>query len=183
MTMAACSAVLPGYSYDTAYSPIRDCLGGFHESIPLHGRREGSALIVVGEVSGGGRQTSAAVSDLVRTIRELAVDFSGPGALLAELNTRINTRVNSRIGDARIGGRLSGETATCLAFFLEPDGNCTVASAGRPWPIVNGREVTSKKGLPLGLLNKTEFPEKRLILCDYAVSAKVQIDIPCAGVF
>jgi hypothetical protein len=153
----------------TEHLPIQHFNGNFEQSIPLHGQHEGSVLIVIGKVSGSDWQTSAAVSKLIHDIWELADDFSGPGALLAQLNNRINTRV---------GGPLCGETATCLALFLEPDGNCTVASAGRPLPIVNGREVTLKTGLPLGLPCASEFAERQLSLREYAVAGNVRIQMP-----
>ena len=146
--------VLPGFSIDIAHSPIRNSSGDFYQSIRLQGQHEGSILIVIGDVSGCGGRTSAAVAEIVRTVRALAVDFRGPGALLAQLNSRI-------------GGCLCGESATCLALFLTPDGNCTVASAGHPWPVVNGRELALESGLPLGLLSESEFPEKHLILREY----------------
>ena len=173
--------LLPAFRPDFAHRPIarlpiQHFNGNFEQSIPLHGQHEGSVLIVIGEVSGSDWQTSVAVSKLIHDIRELADDFSGTGALLAELNNRINTRNNTRVNTGK-GGCLCGGTATCLAFFLEPDGNCTVASAGRPLPIVNGREVTLKSGLPLGLACASEFPERQLSLREYAVAGNVRIQM------
>ena len=110
-------------------------------------------LLVFGDVSGKGNRTSMAVSKIAFTVSSLVENFSGPGDLLAQLNSRIQ-------------GRLNGESATCVAVHLDSRGNCTVASAGHPAPILNGREIELDHALPLGILPHGEVSEKKFALGD-----------------
>lgn len=151
ITRPATSPVLPGFDIRSAYSPTREFGGDFFQTIRLDGRHKGSILLVIGDVSGNGNRTSMAVSKIALTVSSLAENFSGPGDLLARLNSRIQ-------------GRLNGESATCVAVHLDSRGNCAVASAGHPAPILNGRELELAPALPLGILPRAEFSEKELAL-------------------
>lgn len=126
-------------------------------------------LLIFGDVSGEGNRTSMAVSKIAFTVSSLVENFSGPGDLLAQLNSRIQ-------------GRLNGESATCVAVHLDSRGNCTVASAGHPAPILNGREIELDHALPLGILPHGEVSEKNLPLATEIILPSTPTECPRLGV-
>ena len=140
-----------GFAIDRASMRSRAFGGDFFFTSSLKGQSEGCVLVVVGDVSGNGTRTAMAVFKLVQAIDALAQKLSSPGNLLAQLNSRIQ-------------GHLHGETATCLALRLDPRGRCTVASAGHPSPIVNGRELVLESALPLGILPEQVYAEAHFTL-------------------
>jgi hypothetical protein len=150
-TLPATAQVIRGFDICSSYSPSREFGGDFFQTIRLDGRHKGSVLLVIGDVSGKGNGTSMAVSRIALTINSLVEDFGGPGKFLAQLNSRIQ-------------GRLNSESATCVAVHLDSRGHCTVASAGHPAPIVNGRELELAPAFPLGILRRAEFPEREFAL-------------------
>jgi hypothetical protein len=137
----------PGFAITSAYRPAREVGGDFFQILPLDvAGRAGSALIVLGDVSGKGLKAAMAVSLIVGTLRALAEDHSAPADLLAQLNRRLT-------------GRLQGGFATCAALRIGSDGNCTLASAGHPAPLLNGRELAVPGALPLGITAEAEYSE------------------------
>jgi serine phosphatase RsbU (regulator of sigma subunit) len=108
-------------------------------------------LIVLGDVSGKGLKAAMAVSLIVGMVRALAPIFPNPGKLLAEINDRL-------------AGRLQGAFATAIALHLDPQGECTVASAGHLSPFVNEREVELPGALPLGIAAGVVYEETQLQL-------------------
>jgi serine phosphatase RsbU (regulator of sigma subunit) len=119
--------------------------GDFFQVLPLE---DGSAFIVVGDVSGKGLQAAMTVSLLVGTLRTLAEYVSGPAEILAGLNRRLY-------------GREAG-CATCLVMKIAPEGEVTLANAGHPNPYLDGVEVLTDSNLPLGLTLEVEYAETRL---------------------
>jgi hypothetical protein len=143
---------LPGYELTSAYRPAREVGGDFFQILPLddphHG---GSTLIVLGDVSGKGLKAAMAVSLIVGALRALAEDHPDPADLLAQLNRRL-------------AGRLQGGFATCLALRVACDGQCSVASAGHPAPLINGNEIILPGALPLGLAADAEYASTEFAL-------------------
>jgi serine phosphatase RsbU (regulator of sigma subunit) len=136
---------LPGYDLTSAYRPAREVGGDFFQILPLDDPRHGgSTLILLGDVSGKGLKAAMAVSLIVGALRALAEDHPDPADLLAQLNRRL-------------AGRLQGGFATCLALRVASDGQCSVASAGHPAPLINGNEVILPGALPLGLTADAEY--------------------------
>ena len=83
-------------------------------------------------------------------VRTLVETTTSPAQILAGLNRRLS-------------GRLHGGFATCIALRLDPDGRCTLATAGHPAPFLNRQEVELPGALPLGILPGTiyqEFPRQ-----------------------
>jgi hypothetical protein len=120
---------LPGFAITSAYRPAQEVGGDFFQIIPLEG---GSTLVILGDVSGKGLKAAMAVSLIVGAARMVAEFTSSPAEILAGLNRRLD-------------GRLQGGFATCIAMRLDPDGNCTIASAGHPAPFLNKRELTAAR--------------------------------------
>jgi len=137
---------LDGYAVTSAYRPAQVVGGDFFQVIPLPA---GSALVVIGDVSGKGLPAAMAVALIVGAIRSTAETTSDPALLLAALNRRLH-------------GRLRGGFATCLALRLDPGGDCTIASAGHLPPFLDGKEAALPAALPLGMLLETEYTQAGL---------------------
>jgi hypothetical protein len=137
----------PGFSMTSDYRPAREVGGDFFQVLPLEvPGQAGSTLIVLGDVSGKGLKAAMAVSLIVGTLRALAEDHSAPANLLAQLNRRLT-------------GRLQGGFATCVALRIDSGGGCTLASAGHPVPLLNGRELVLPGALPLGIAADAHYEE------------------------
>jgi len=140
---------LPGFAVTSGYRPAQEVGGDFFQIIPLGepgANQPGSALIVLGDVSGKGLRAAMTVSLIVGTLRTLAETTSSPAEILAGLNRRLC-------------GRLHGGFATCLAVRLGAEGACILANAGHPSPFVNGEEVAASSALPLGVTPGTSYEE------------------------
>jgi hypothetical protein len=137
---------LPGYSVSSSYLPALEVGGDFFQIIPLEGLAAGSTLIVLGDVSGKGLRAAMAVSLIVGAVRTLAETTSRPAEILASLSRRLH-------------GRLQDGFSTCVVLRLDPDGDCTLASAGHPAPYLNGKEISLPGALPLGIDPTTEYEE------------------------
>lgn len=141
---------LPGLALTSAYRPALEVGGDFFQIIPLE---DGSTQIVLGDVSGKGLKAAMAVSLIVGTIRVLADEWCAPADLLGQLNRRLY-------------GRLQGGFATCIAMRIDPDGSCTVSSAGHPPPFLNDRELSVPGALPLGIASAATYEEIQFRLRD-----------------
>jgi hypothetical protein len=134
---------LPGFALTSAYRPAPEVGGDFFQIIPLNA---GSTLVVFGDVSGKGLRAAMAVSLILGAARMAAEFTSSPAEILAGLNRRLF-------------GRLQGGFTTCLAMRLEPDGHCTIASAGHPSPFLNDHELSLSGALPLGVVHAATYQE------------------------
>ena len=141
-------AQIPGFAVTSAYRPAQEVGGDFFQIIPL-GR--GSTLIVLGDVSGKGLKAAMSVSLIVGALHILAEVDPSPAAVLAGLNKRL-------------AGRIHDGFATCLALRVNSDGAVSIASAGHPAPLINGREVEMPGNLPLGIVDGMTYAEKHVRL-------------------
>ncbi len=139
---------LAGFTLTSAYRPAQEVGGDFFQIIPLG---SGGTLVVLGDVSGKGLKAAMSVCLIVGSIRSTAETTASPAELLEALNRRLH-------------GRLHGGFATCLALRLEPDGACTLASAGHPAPFLNDSEIALPGALPLGLIAGTTYKESAIRL-------------------
>jgi len=139
---------IPGYALSSAYRPAQEVGGDFFQILPL---QDGSALVLIGDVSGKGLKAAMAVSLIVGLIRGLTDNFEGPAKLLDKLN-------------ARLHGRLDGGFTTCLALHLEASGNCVLAAAGHPPPFLGREEISLPGALPMGMFPAVHYDETRLRL-------------------
>lgn len=139
---------IAGFDIDCVYHPAAEVGGDFFQVISLEG---GSALVVIGDVSGKGMAAAMTVAMLVGVLRGVAGRIISPAAILEEMN-------------ARMAGRTGGGFTTCLAMRVSADGACTLANAGHLHPYVNGREMTLENGLPLGLTEDASYTELQIRL-------------------
>ena len=126
----------------SAYAPAKQVGGDFFRVLP---EADGSALIVMGDVSGKGLKAAMTVSAIMGALR--GCDTRGPGSVLEYLNHVLY-------------GQVSGFVTCCVAH-ISCDGQMTIANSGNPAPYRNGVEMTVEPGLPLGLVAEAGYAETR----------------------
>jgi hypothetical protein len=132
---------LEGYAVTSAYQPAQQVGGDFFQLIA---QSDGSALLVIGDVSGKGLKAAMTVSLIVGAIRTLAESVDDPAEILARLNRRMH-------------GRLRHGFVTCLALRLDTEGGCVLANAGHCPPFLNDQEMALANALPLGLVPSASY--------------------------
>jgi hypothetical protein len=142
---------LSGYAITSAYRPAAEVGGDFFQLIPLGGKHDGAALLVVGDVSGKGLKAAMAVSMIVGALRTLAEITDDPAAILAGMNRRIV-------------GRLTDGFVTCLVLRINKKGECILANAGHLAPFLNRSEIALEGTLPLGLVPEARYESIQLRL-------------------
>ena len=139
---------LPGFAVTSAYRPAQEVGGDFFQLIA---KSEGSALFILGDVSGKGLKAAMTVSLIVGTVRTLAEMFDDPAEILSRLNRRLHNRLQQGF-------------VTCLILRLDPDGTCTFANAGHLPPFLNHHELNVPPALPLGLVASASYDETTIHL-------------------
>jgi hypothetical protein len=134
---------IEGYQISTAYLPAAEVGGDFYQVLE---QRDGSALILVGDVSGKGLKAAMNGVLTIGTARALASEQLSPGMLLTRLN-------------AELVGSQDGGFITCLCAHITRDGTATFANAGHLSPYRMGAEIELDSGLPLGIAGAIEYPE------------------------
>lgn len=130
------------------YHPAREVGGDFFQIMPLDD--QGSALIVVGDVTGKGLQAGMLVSLIVGAIRTAVQQTTDPAHILVMLNDQLAEREHS--------------SATCEILRISANGAVTLSHAGHPPPYLNGTEVVMEGALPLGMIAGISFPTHLLQL-------------------
>jgi hypothetical protein len=136
----------PGLAIQSVYQPSREVGGDFFQVLP--DPRDGSTLIVVGDVAGKGLKAGMLAALIVGAIRTAFKFTSDPVRILALLNERLQGR----------------GLVTCLAMRIDRNGNAELANAGHLPPYINGKELALDGALPLGALPDTSFQATRLQL-------------------
>jgi hypothetical protein len=131
---------IPGLAIESQYLPAREVGGDFFQVLP--DGKEGSVLVVVGDVAGKGLQAGMLATLVVGAVRVGASFTSDPGKILTLLNERLQGR----------------GLVTCLALRVEADGRAILANAGHLAPYLNGKEMAMEGALPLGAIGGIEFP-------------------------
>jgi phosphoserine phosphatase RsbU/P len=132
-----------GFACDAAYRAASEVGGDFYQVFP---RPDGSALILVGDVSGKGLRAAMLGTLIVGGAGTLAQENLSAAEMLNRLNRHLH-------------GRTDGGFATCLCALLAPDGRLSIANAGHLSPYRNGRELPCDPGLPLGILPAADYTE------------------------
>lgn len=132
---------IPWLRIESEYRPASEVGGDFFQIIP--DSRDGSLLIVAGDVAGKGLQAGMLVALLVGAMRSTLEWTSEPKLLLEALNRRLLGRAEAH--------------ATCLALHITPDGSAALANAGHLPPYLNGIEVQMDGALPLGTMPGADF--------------------------
>ena len=141
---------IPGFSIASIYRPAEEVGGDFFQVIPV---ADGSALIVLGDVSGKGLKAAMTVSLIVGSLRTLADYTQSPGEILTRLNRRLI-------------GRTDGGFATCIVARIDSDGSVTLANAGHLSPFHNADELPVTGSLPLGLAADAKYDETKFSLAE-----------------
>ncbi len=132
-----------GYRLEAAYLPAQEVGGDFYQVL---NQPDGSALVIVGDVSGKGLKAAMTGALAIGALRTLAAEDLGPAALLS--------RLNRQICDTQDSGFI-----TCLCTRISPGGATALANAGHLSPYARGREIPVDSGLPLGLATGVEYEE------------------------
>jgi len=136
----------PGLAVESAYHPSREVGGDFFQVLP--DARDGSTLIVVGDVAGKGLRAGMLAALIVGAIRTAFKFTNKPGEILALLNERLQGR----------------GLVTCMALRIDRDGSAELANAGHLPPYINGKEMAVEGTLPLGALPGIAFRTMRFEL-------------------
>ncbi|HUB52807.1 MAG TPA: SpoIIE family protein phosphatase [Terracidiphilus sp.] len=136
---------LKAFTCEAAYRAASEVGGDFYQVFP---QSDGSALVLMGDVSGKGLRAAMLGTLIVGAAGALAQEHLAPADMLDRLNRQLC-------------GRTDGGFVTCLCALLKPDGALTIANAGQLPPYYNGRELHSEPGLPLGIVPEAAYPETR----------------------
>jgi sigma-B regulation protein RsbU (phosphoserine phosphatase) len=132
-----------GLEIEAAYFPALEVGGDFYQVIE---QENGSALIVVGDVSGKGLKAAMTGALAIGALRTLAAESLRPGELMA--------RLNRQMFETQEYGFI-----TCCCVRIGAAGMVTVANAGHLAPYRNGEEMEVESSLPLGLAEDCRYAE------------------------
>jgi len=138
------SSETPGFSIEAVYRPAQEVGGDFYRTVSL---RDGSLLVIIGDVSGKGLDAAMLVAAV---LGGLANEVErNPASLLEYLNHAVTGRTG--------GGFV---TACCARFY--PDGRVVIANAGHISPYLDGRELQLENGFPLGVTAQAAYSETEI---------------------
>ncbi|HEY4009075.1 MAG TPA: SpoIIE family protein phosphatase [Acidobacteriaceae bacterium] len=140
--------VVKGLQVESEYHPAREVGGDFFQIVPL--AEPGSAIIVVGDVTGKGLQAGMLVALIVGAIRTAIQQTTDPAQILAIVNNQLAEREHS--------------SATCIVLRISQSGTLTLSHAGHLPPYLNGKELPIEGALPLGMMRGVEFSDQSLQL-------------------
>jgi Stage II sporulation protein E (SpoIIE) len=132
-----------GCHISAAYLPAEQVGGDFYQVLA---QPDGSAIIVVGDVSGKGLRAAMTGTLAIGALRSLAATDPGPAALLVALNHEIL-------------GAHQGGFITMICARIASNGEVTLANAGHLHPYRNGEEIVLDSGLPLGTTANAVYSE------------------------
>jgi phosphoserine phosphatase RsbU/P len=136
----------PGFVVQSAYIPAQQVGGDFFQLFP---DRDGSLLVVIGDVSGKGVKAAMLVSLIVGLLQKTAGQTRQPIQVLLDLNCELVSHMQGRF-------------ATCCCALLSADGSMLIANAGHLSPYCDGREIDVPGGLPLGLSPDASYEQVRV---------------------
>jgi hypothetical protein len=139
---------IKGLRIRSEYHPAREVGGDFFQILPLGS--DGSAIIVVGDVTGKGLQAGMLVALILGAIRSAIEQSTDPARILTIINDQLTEREHA--------------SATCEILRISADGTVTLSHAGHPPPYLNGNEVEMEGALPLGMISGIDFPSHSLQL-------------------
>jgi hypothetical protein len=143
---------LGGLTTEIVYLAAEEVGGDFCQVLP---RADGSILIVIGDVSGKGLQAAMLGTLAVGALRSIADEDVGPAAALERLNNVLLRTANKGF-------------ITCLCLNLTPGGMVIMANAGHLSPYLNGEELPTAAGLPLGIVQDMEYEQTTFLLPETA---------------
>ncbi len=141
---------VPGLLIEGEYRPSREVGGDFFQLLP--NPRDGSLLLVAGDVTGKGVCAGMLVALIVGVIQTAVRSDDDPQAVMNTLNYRLCDRGHA--------------SATCLILRIARDGEVRYANAGHLPPYRNGQEMTMDGALPLGVLAGLDYAEGSFRMAD-----------------
>lgn len=142
LLLARSSEPTPGFAVESIYLPASEVGGDFFLVSP--DPHDGSITAILGDVSGKGLSAAMRVSLIFGVLRR--EDSREPTTILFRLNEALHSQ-----------GGVGFTTACCI--LLRADGAFRVANAGHISPYVDGAELGTSPGLPLGLVTGQEYEE------------------------
>jgi hypothetical protein len=139
---------VPGFAFEAVYLPAAEVGGDFYQVLE---QADGSALIVIGDVSGKGLKAAMTGALVIGALRTLAAENLSPATLLEKLNLQL------------VQGN-DGGFVTCLCVRVDANGAITLANAGHLAPYRNGTELPVDFGLPLGITAEARYSEASIQL-------------------
>jgi len=136
------------FQIEAAYLPAQEVGGDFYQVLP---RKDGSTLIVIGDVSGKGLKAAMTGTLALGALQTLAQEPLGPAQMLS--------RLNAQLAASSVGGFV-----TCLCILASSDGTLRLANAGHLPPYQNGEEIAVESGLPLGITPEATYAESTIHL-------------------
>jgi hypothetical protein len=133
---------IKGFNIESEYRPAREVGGDFFQILP--GDVAGTALIVVGDVTGKGLQAGMLVALIVGSIRSASQHSSDPAQILSLMNEELCDREHA--------------SATCMILQVGLEGDIRLACAGQIPPYLNGVEIEIEGALPLGTICGMDYP-------------------------
>ena len=127
------------YEAQAVYEPAQEVGGDFYWSRQA---RDGSLLVVIGDVSGKGLKAAMLVSVAVGVLRNEKSD--SPAMILAALNEALVSHTG-------------GAFVTCCCARFDAEGGVVLANAGHLTPFMNGAELAVESGLPLGVAAGVDY--------------------------
>ncbi len=164
LLLSRASQATPGFSVESVYRPASEVGGDFFLVSPHP--EDGSLIAIVGDVSGKGLIAAMRVSMILGVLRR--ENAREPAVILNQLNEALLTQ-----------GEMGFTTACCVR--LEHSGRYTLSNAGHISPYVNGIEIGTPPGLPLGLAPDQAYEpvagvlregEKLVLMSDGVVEAR-----------
>jgi hypothetical protein len=138
--------VAPGMALSAAFLPASEVGGDFYRCRVL---KNGSQRVILGDVSGKG--VAAALTSALLLGAADRCDDLPPASVLKVLNLALR--------QSAIGG-----FTTCLCADVSPDGGLRIANAGQLPPYRNGKELSLTNSLPLGVVDRIDYPQTPLHL-------------------
>jgi serine phosphatase RsbU (regulator of sigma subunit) len=146
---------LPGYGLAAYYQPAREVGGDFYDFMELDDGRLG---LVVGDVTDKGVPAALVMATTRTMLRASAQRFDSPGQVL------------KRVNDVMVQDIPPNMFITCFYAILDPQtGVLSYANAGHDLPYrrkasAGGAEELRATGMPLGLLPRMDYEEKKIVL-------------------
>jgi hypothetical protein len=133
LLLARSSQPTPGFHVESVYHPASEVGGDF---FLVSSSPNGGIMAIVGDVSGKGLTAAMRVAMILGVLRR--EDSWEPAGVLHNLNEALLTHEEH------------GFTTACCVR-IEPDGRYALANAGHISPYIDGKEILTGPGLPLGI--------------------------------
>jgi hypothetical protein len=139
LLLARSSQPTPGFHVESVYLPASEVGGDF---FLVSSSPNGGLLAIVGDVSGKGLIAAMRVAMILGVLRR--EDSWEPAAVLHNLNEALLTHEEHGF-----------TTACCIR--IEQDGRYALANAGHISPYIDGKEILTGPGLPLGISSDQHY--------------------------